>query len=122
MSSSELNFKIWLKDNLPRLVSDYRHFDGNIITMADEHKDEICYNFLLNFESWWDDILPACVRHRASFVRSLYEETEDEDMSLILRGDIYLSLESHLADFVDEAYCETFNIKPEPFAGYERGQ
>ena len=121
MNSSEIGFKIWLEDNLPRMANDYRHFDGNIMAMSDEHKDEICYNFLLNFKSWWDDVLPACVRHRASFVRSLYQ-TEDEDISLILRGDIYLSLESHLADFVDEAFWENFNIKPEPFAGYERGE
>lgn len=122
MSSSEVNFKTWLKDNLPRLVKDYRHFDGNIITMSDEHKDEICYNFLLNFKSWWDDVLPPCVTWPKHFLHSLYEETEDEDISLILRGDIYLSLEAHLTDVVNEVYQEVFNIKPEPFAGYERGE
>lgn len=122
MSSPEIGFKIWLADNLPRMVKDYRHFDGNVIVMSDEHKDELSYNFLLNFTSWWDDCLPPCVKYQASFLRSLYEETEDEEISCIIRGDIYLSLELHLNDVVDQVYNEVFNIKPEPFAGYARGE
>ena len=122
MSHPEIDFKIWLEDNLPRIIKDYRHFDGNIIVMSDEHKDEICYNFLLNFESWWDDVLPPCLVNPKVFLRYLYEEMWCEDLSCILRGDIYLALELHLNDVVTEVYNEVFNIKPEPFAGYERGE
>lgn len=122
MSHPEIDFKIWLEDNLPRIMKDYRHFEGSIIVMSDEHKDEICYNFLLNFRSWWDDVLPPCVIKQAVFLRYLYEETEDEDISCILRGDIYLYLELHLNDVVNEVYNDVFNIKPEEFAGYEVGQ
>jgi len=56
------------------------------------------------------------------FLRYLYEETENEDISLILRGDIYLYLELHLSDIVNEVYNEVFNIKSEEFAGYDVGQ
>lgn len=122
MSRPEIDFKIWLEENLSRLACDYRHFDGNTIVMSDEHKDEICYNFLLNFRSWWDDLLPPCVEKQAVFLRYLYQETEDEELSCILRGDIYLKLELHLNDLVSEVYNEVFNIKPEAFAGYARGQ
>ena len=122
MSYPDIDFKIWLEDNLPRIMKDYRHFDGNVIVMSDEHKDELCYNFLLNFKSWWDDVLPPCLVRPEVFLRYLYEETEDEDLSCIMRGDIYLSLELHLNDVVTEVYNEVFNIKPEDFAGYERGQ
>jgi len=122
MSSSEIGFKIWLEDNLPRIVKDYRHFDGNVIVMSDEHKDELCYNFLLNFTSWWDDVLPPCLSRPKQFLYYLYDEAVDDDISCIMRGDIYLYLELHLNDVVNEVYHEVFNIKPEPFAGYERGQ
>tara|TARA_B110000285_G_scaffold82627_1_gene95085 strand:+ start:223 stop:591 length:369 start_codon:yes stop_codon:yes gene_type:complete len=122
MKHSETEFKQWLFDNLPTYSSDYRHFDGNIIEFSDEHKDEICHAFLKCFPSWWDDVLPPCLVKPEVFLHYLYEETEDEDLSCIIRGDIYLSLELHLSDLVDEVYNEVFNIKPEPFAGYERGQ
>lgn len=121
MSHPEAEFKIWLYDNLPTYARDHRNFDGSIIVLSDEHKDEICYNFLKYFTSWWDDVLPPCLVRPAVFLRYLYEETEDEDLSCILRGDIYLSLELHLNTLVGEVH-DLLNIKPEPFAGYERGE
>ena len=122
MSSSEIGFKIWLEDNLPRIVKDYRHFEGNVIVLSDEHKDELCYNFLLNFHSWWDDVLPPATVCRFGFLDELYNRSLGQNLSEIIRNDIYLYLELHLNDVVAEVYNEVFNIKPEPFAGYERGQ
>jgi hypothetical protein len=122
MSSSEIGFKIWLEDNLPRIVKDYRNFDGNVIVLSDEHKDELCYNFLLNFHSWWDDVLPPVTACRLGFLDELYNRSLGQNLSEIIRNDIYLYLELHLNDVVTEVYNEVFNIKPEPFAGYERGQ
>jgi len=122
MSSSEIGFKIWLEDNLPRMAKDYRNFDGNVIVLSDEHKDELCYNFLLNFHSWWDDVLPPVTACRLGFLDELYNRSLGQNLSEIIRNDIYLYLELHLNDVVTEVYNEVFNIKPEPFAGYERGQ
>ena len=36
--------------------------------------------------------------------------------------DIYLSLESHLRDIVEEVYNDVYNVETEEFAGYEVGQ
>lgn len=122
MSHPDVDFKIWLEDNLPRIVKDYRNFDGNVIVLSDEHKDELCYNFLLNFHSWWDDVLPPVTACRFGFLDELYSKSLGQNLSEIIRNDIYLYLELHLNDVVTEVYNEVFNVKPEPFAGYARGE
>ena len=39
-----------------------------------------------------------------------------------IRDDIYLSLENHLSEIVEEVYNDVFNVQPEEFAGYGRGE
>ena len=52
----------------------------------------------------------------------LYNGSNDERLSGVLRYDIYLAIEPTLRDIVQEVYDEVHNTPVEPFAGYERGQ
>ena len=122
MSDSLRAFKDWLSDTLPEYAPQYRYFTGNIIDYTDGHKDDICYNFLINFPTWWDDVLPPATSCRVGFLDELYSRSLGQNLSEIIRDDIYLSLESHLSEIVEEVYNDVFNIQPEEFAGYEVGQ
>lgn len=122
MSDSLRAFKDWLSDTLPEYAPQYRHFTGEIIDYTDAHKDNICYNFLINFPSWWDDVLPPVTACRFGFLDELYNRSFGQNLSEIIRNDIYLSLESHLSEIVEEVYNDVFDIQPEEFAGYEVGQ
>jgi hypothetical protein len=122
MSDSLRAFKDWLSDTLPEYAPQYRHFTCELIDYTDGHKDEICYNFLINFPSWWDDMLPPVTSCRTGFIDELYIKSNNQSLSNIIRDDIYLSLESHLSEIVEEVYNDVFNVQPEEFAGYEVGQ
>ena len=122
MSDSMSAFKDWLSDTLPEYAPHYRHFNGDLMCYSDEHKDWICFAFLEHFPSWWDDVLPPCLTRPKQFLHYLYDEAVDEDISFVLRGDIYLLLESHLRDIVEEVYNDVYNVETEEFAGYEVGQ
>jgi len=122
MSDSMSAFKDWLSDTLPEYAPHYRHFNGDLMCYSDEHKDWICFAFLEHFPSWWDDVLPPCLLDPRYFLEYLYQETENEQLSLILRGDIYLALESTLCPIVEKVFNEVYNVQPEEFAGYEVGQ
>jgi len=122
MSDSMNAFKDWLSDTLPEYAPQYRHFNGDLMYYSDEHKDWICFAFLEHFPSWWDDVLPPCLTRPKQFLHYLYDEAVDEDISFVLRGDIYLLLESHLRDIVEEVYNDVYNVETEEFAGYEVGQ
>lgn len=122
MSDSLRAFKDWLSDTLPEYATQYRHFTGELIDYTDAHKDDICYNFLINFPTWWDDVLPPATAYRAQFLDNLYNHSLNQSLSGVIRDDIYLSLESHLSEIVEEVYNDVFNIEPEEFAGYGRGE
>jgi hypothetical protein len=122
MSDSLRAFKDWLSDTLPEYAPQYRNFTGELIDYTDAHKDDICYNFLINFPTWWDDVLPPATSCRFDFIYKLYNNSLNENLSDIIRNDIYLSLESHLSEIVEEVYNDVFNVQPEEFAGYGRGE
>ena len=122
MSDSLRAFKDWLSDTLPEYATQYRHFTGELIDYTDAHKDDICYNFLINFPTWWDDVLPPATAYRAQFLDNLYNHSLNQSLSGVIRDDIYLSLESHLSEIVEEVYNDAFNVQPEEFAGYGRGE
>lgn len=122
MSDSLRAFKGWLSDTLPEYAPQYRHFTGELIGYTDYHKDDICYNFLINFPSWWDDILPPSTVCRFGFIEELYSRSFNQNLSFMIRDDIYLALESHLSEIVKEVYNDVFNVEADEFAGYEVGQ
>ena len=122
MSDSLRAFKDWLSDTLPEYAPQYRHFTGELIDYTDAHKDDICYNFLINFPTWWDDVLPPATSCRFGFLDELYSRSLGQNLSEIIRNDIYLSLESHLSEIVEEVYNDVFNVGADEFAGYEVGQ
>ena len=104
MTESKTEFKEWLSDTLPEYAPHYRHLLGDLMCYSDGHKDWICYNFLINFPTWWDDVLPPATSCRAGFIDKLYNSSLNEDLSGMIRDDIYLSLESHLSKIVEEVY------------------
>lgn len=104
------------------LEPEYRSWEGDLIDLTDTHKDAFCYYFLLNMPSWWDDCLPPVTINQAEFLDELYWNSMQTQISCILRGDIYLYLESTLRELVQEAYDVAYNVQPEEFAGYARGQ
>ena len=114
-----------IKQNLELQINNiqlrYKNWDGDLIDLNDYDKDTICYTFLRQMESWWDDMLPPVVINQAQFLDALYHGQPDT-VSTMLRGAIYLSLELCLRDLVQEIYDELNEVEPEPFAGYERGQ
>lgn len=119
---SLVKFEAVLDQIVDDLHSEYRNWDGDVMLLTDTHKDIICYHFLLNMKTWWDDVLPPVIVNQAEFLEELYWNSMKTQISCILRGDIYLSLESTLRDLVQDSYDRVNQIKPEPFAGYERGQ
>jgi hypothetical protein len=110
MSDSLRAFKDWLSDTLPEYATQYRHFTGELIDYTDAHKDDICYNFLINFPTWWDDVLPPATAYRAQFLDNLYNHSLNQSLSGVIRDDIYLSLESHLSEIVEEVYNATGGV------------
>ena len=111
------NLKLQISNMQPR----YTNWYGDLIGLLDYDKDTICYTFLRQMESWWDDMLPPVVINQAQFLDALYHD-RPYTVSTMLRNAIYLSLESSLRDLVQEIYDELNEVQPEPFAGYERGQ
>jgi len=114
------------EDCLDDMVVAYAHdtfqWSGDIIDCSDYAKDRFCYQFLLHAKSWWNDILPPIIIDEAEFIAKLYDESDNSVLSNIIKGDIYLYLESRLREMVQESFDRVHNIKPEPFAGYARGE
>jgi hypothetical protein len=112
--------------NLELLIANiqpsYRNWDGDLIDLTDYDKDSACYKFLLQMDSWLDDVLPPCISNQKDFLDCLYNDIESDMCSQVLKSSIYLHLEPLLRDLVQEAYYIVNNIQPEPFAGYERGE
>ena len=122
MSESITEFKGWLANALPRYAPDYCSFNNDFMSYKEKHKDYICFSFLVHFPSWWDDFLPPCLIRPNEFLAELYAGAECGNLYSILRGDIYLALESTLCPIVEEVFNEVYNVQPEEFAGYEVGQ
>lgn len=114
------------EENLELLVSNiqssYEDWDGDLIDLSDYHKDAACYSFLLEMDSWLDDLLPPCIIDQKSFLDKLYHDLESDACSILLKNAIYLHLEPTLSDLVQEAYDCVNNIPPVSFAGYARGE
>jgi len=119
---SLINFEAVLDQMVDELHPEYRNWDGDVMELNDTHKDSICYHFLLNMKTWWDDILPPVLINPEDFLHELYTNSASQSISAVIRDDIYLSLELTLRDLVQDSYDRVNQTKPEPFAGYDRGQ
>ena len=117
MSLAYQNLDLQVANIQPR----YKNWQGDLIDLNDYDKDTLCYAFLLQMTSWWDDVLPPTVVNQQVFLDVLYH-TDSNTVSHMLKDAIYLTLESTLRDLVQEIYDELNHVQPEPFAGYERGQ
>lgn len=116
-----------MKQEILTLIEDfneeYKNWEGDIIDLSDEHKDLLCYEWLLAYPSWMDDYLPVCItgiKSQIEFLDLLYAKGTDE-ASQLLKGAIYLELECSLRERVADLFCEE-HMEAEPFAGYEAGQ
>jgi hypothetical protein len=112
-----------VKDYIDSLIYGGDNFQGDIIDLSDEQKDTLVLEWLLAYPSWQDDYIPAflCNSKRVGYLRLLYKC--NDPASQMLKDEMYLSLESTMRDLIEEYYQqEHTNLKPEPFAGYERGQ
>ena len=107
-----------VRQNLELLVANiqpsYRNWDYD--------KDSACYKFLLQMDSWLDDVLPPCISNQKDFLDLLYNDIESDACSNLLKNAIYLHLEPTLRDLVQEAYYSVNNVQQEAFAGYARGE
>ena len=115
-----------VRQNLELLVANiqpsYRSWDGDLIDLMDYDKDSACYKFLLQMDSWLDDVLPPCISNQKDFLDLLYNDIESDECSNLLKNSIYLHLEPTLRDLVQEAYYSVNNVQQEAFAGYARGE
>lgn len=94
---------------------------GDIIDLSDYKKDCLCFAFLKNMPSWWDDIVPPVIVNQQEFIEKLYVGS-DCIVTNLIRNDVYLYLEDRLREMVQEAWDVINNVQPEPFEGYSRGQ
>jgi hypothetical protein len=121
--SDNLNYFIKsIKDVLPQMQDDNPKFSGDLLELDDESKDTLCHAWLKCMPSWQDDFLPPACTDQAKFLDHLYLHSKVETLSINMRDDIYMGLENKLRELVWEVYCEINLLKPEEFAGYERGQ
>jgi hypothetical protein len=120
MSIQEVNSEF---NNLVELYSkENLRWDGDIIDLPINIQDKLCYVFLFNMDSWWDDVMPPCINNQSLFLDSLYDDSNKTSLALLIRSEIYLYLENTIGYIVEESYNLANNIKPEPFPGYERGE
>ena len=122
MKDSESKFKDWLSNAMPEYSRGYREFDGNVMELSDFDKDFVCKSFLDCFPSWIDDLVPPCAVDQQEYLNKVYEEGSNCTLKDLIRGYIYLELESKLDELMREVWAEYRNAKPEPFPGYEVGQ
>ena len=120
MSIQEVNSEF---NNLVELYSkEHIRWDGDIIDLPINIQDKLCYVFLFNMDSWWDDVMPPCIHNQSLFLDSLYDHSNKTALALLIRSEIYLYLENTIGYIVEESYNLANNIKAEPFPGYERGE
>lgn len=115
-------FKDFINDAIiPFIEKNYKHFDGDIIDLEDQLKDEMCYGWLKSMKSWYDDILPPVITDQDAFLDAIYAQPPTDAMTEY-RNDIYLYLEPTLAEILAETWAEHTGEYAEPFAGYGRGE
>lgn len=101
-------------------------WEGNVQDLSDKHKDALCHEWLRLFPSWHDDIygevfeeeIPQGMGNDDNFIDVMYSSDEfnkEKDM-------VYFYMERKLCEIVEEVYNDVYNIRPEPFPGYEAGQ
>ncbi len=112
-----------IKFLIEEFYNKYQDWDGDIIDLTDADKDLLCYEWLRAYTSWMDDYLPVAITGTVSqieFLDLLYSKGTDE-ASQLLKGAIYLALETSLREIVADQFCEEHMVA-EPFAGYGRGE
>ncbi len=115
-------FKEFVNDGIiPLIEKNYSNFDGEIIDLEDDLKDELCYGWLKSMKSWYDDILPPVITDTDAFLDVIYAQPAAPGMTEY-RNDIYAYLESTLAEILAEAWFEHTGEYAEPFPGYGRGE
>lgn len=122
MNTGTKQFKDFLWDAMHKYESEAKNFTGDIIDLTDDHKDELCYQWFKAMPSWRDDYLPVSCSDQEQFLDHLYLHSKIETLSIKMRDDIYMSLESTLRDIIDGVYGEYYRVPEEEFAGYARGQ
>jgi len=116
------SFEETLDAVLPTMMSEYKRWEGDLLDLVDGDKDTICYFFLKNMPSWWDDYLPPNLLDQHNFLDELYTNSRNEQISCTLRDSIYLTLELFLREQVLNSYARVMDIESEAFAGYDRWQ
>lgn len=124
---SLLNFKEDAERIMSHIQKKMPRWEGDIIDLSDADKDAFCYHFLQHMESWWDDVLPTGSMSQEPIIHAIYAQREkDSRLANLIKGDIYLVLESTLRDLIQELYDDINYVdllsSAEYFAGYERGQ
>lgn len=115
-------FKEFVNDGIiPFIDQGGMHFEGDIIDLSDNLKDEMCYGWLKSMKSWYDDILPPVITDQDAFLDAIYAQPPTASMTEY-RNDIYLYLEPTLAEILAEMWAEHTGEYAEPFAGYGRGE
>jgi hypothetical protein len=114
-------FKDFINDAIiPFIEKNYKNFDGDIIDLEDQIKDELCYGWLKSMKSWYDDILPPVITDQDAFLDAIYAQPPTAAMTEY-RNDIYAYLESTLAEILAEEWAEDTGEHAEPFQGYGWG-
>lgn len=110
-----------IKDLIDDLYNKRPNWEGDIIDLPDAEKDMLVLWWLLAYPSWQDDYISPAIEtaKRVGYLRLLYKSKDSA--SVMLKDEMYLSLETTLRECVLEYYVEN-HMKPEAFAGYERGQ
>lgn len=107
---------------LPSIMEGYKSWEGDLVELKDGDKDTICYLFLKNMPSWWDDILPPNLLDQHNFLDELYTDSMGEQISCTLRDSIYLTLELFLREQVFDSYARVMEIPTEEPQGWRQGQ
>lgn len=97
-------------------------YDGDLIDLDDPQKDQLCKALLLDNPEYMDDIVPAMIDDNSEWVEMLYGYYVTSDLIDEYRNAVYSEVEAALEDMVNWAQADLFDIKPEPFQGYGRGE
>jgi hypothetical protein len=122
MKKGTAQFEEFLCDSMHKYEYEAKNFTGDIIDLTDQHKDELCYQWLKAMPSWRDDYLPLSCHDQEKFLDHLYLHSKAETLSIKMRDDIYMGLESTLEDIINGVYARYYKVPEEEFQGYARGQ
>ena len=97
-------------------------YEGDLVELDDSRKDKLCKALLLDNPEYTDDIVPAVIDDNSEWVKMLYGHYVKSDLIDEYRNAVYLEIEAALEDMVNWVQADLFDIKPEPFQGYGRGE